>query len=549
MERVLAANGLELAGLPEGKRIAWIRVVRDEVFVTDEIWPLFLNWFHMTTKEQIVRRELLFREGEAYTEARIDETMRNLRGMGIFSLVRIVAVQVPDSDAVGVVVHTRDRWSLRLETDFSASTILDQLVVTGTERNFLGRNQALSVELDLLPFNHAFTQGYESRRVAGSTVRLTETAGAIFNNKSGNAEGATGSVQLGEPFYNLKQQFAWTASGAFDDYVARQSRLRKLRTYPEAATGPDMPVAQRAWRQRNATGSLIASYRVGELFKQTWSGGFDYRSVHSHTIAETMLPAALRDAFVLHVLPRQRTEVGPIFTYDILLPEFMRFQNLATFGQTENVRIGPSASLTVRTPLRAFGSSTNSYVFTSTVGYILAPAGFLLEGSVAGRTRYENQQLVDQRFSALVRGATPVLFRSFRVVSRVALIARRHDTANTYVALGASDGLRGYTSAQIAGYGASSLLANVEIRTLPIEWEAVHVGGVIFYDTGTVYNQLAQLRMHRAVGVGLRVLLPQLNRTPFSFDAATRLDPSFRIVPTIEDGQVTPLTASEDPLP
>src|ERR1700709_1547748 len=133
MERVLRAHQLELAELPEDKRIAWIRVVSDDVFGEDEVWPLFLNWFHMTTKEQVVRRELLFAEDGPYHEARIEESMRNLRGMGIFALVRIGAVKTADPNAVGVVVHTRDLWSLRLETDFKASTIFDTGSLIATE--------------------------------------------------------------------------------------------------------------------------------------------------------------------------------------------------------------------------------------------------------------------------------------------------------------------------------------------------------------------------------------------------------------------------------
>jgi hypothetical protein len=264
-----------------------------------------------------------------------------------------------------------------------------------------------------------------------------------------------------------------------------------------------------------------------------------------------MLEPALRADFTRLVLPRERRELGPLFSYEILIPQFTKFVNLASYGVTENVRVGPYAALTARAPLRAFGSDTNSWVFSSTVGYILTPAGWLLQTNVVGRTRYEKDQLVDQRFEALVRGATPVLFHWLRLVARVTLDARRNDTAKTFVTLGASNGLRGYESQAFAGTGASTLLANFEVRTLPIKWQAVQVGGVLFYDTGSVYGRFDSARMHHAVGVGLRVLLPQLNRTPFSIDGGRWTDPDYTsqypIIPTIKDGQVVPLTAVEDP--
>ncbi|MDB4973171.1 MAG: hypothetical protein JWN48_1512 [Myxococcaceae bacterium] len=550
MERVLRDNKLELVGLPEGKRIAFIRVVSDDVFVKDEVWPLFLNWFHMTTREAVVRRELLFQKGGAYEEARIEESMRNLRGMAIFALVRIVAVKTEDPDAVGVVVHTRDLWSLRLETAFATSTIVDQATVRLTERNFLGRNKAPSVEFDYLPRNFSLSQSYVARRVWGSTVQLGESAGIVFNNKTRHAEGSVWGLTVGEPFYNLKQRFSWTAKFNYLDSVVRNLKQRQYVTFVDPENGADGPHANRVYRRKRGTGSVLGYLRFGEYYKQSWGFGLDYRSLKAKANRETMLVPQLEEYFDQHILPRQRTEVGPTLSYDILMPEFARFQNLGTYGQTENVRIGPSASLAARAPLKAFGSNTNSWVFSSSVGCVLAPAGFLIEANLYGQTRYENLRLVDQRLDVLLRGATPVLFRALRLVARATWTARRHDTTNSFVALGAADGLRGYTSNQIYSItpGASSVLANFEIRTLPIEWQAVHVGGVLFYDAGTIYNAASELRMHYAVGLGLRVLIPQLNRTPFSLDAAARFDPPFRIVPTIKDGQVVPLTAAEDPV-
>jgi hypothetical protein len=545
MQRVLQRAGLSLAELPEGKRIAWVRVVRDEVFVEDEVWPTFLNWFHGTTREDVVRRELLFAEGEPYTEARIEESMRNLRGMAIFALVRIVAVRTDDTRTVGVVVHTRDLWSLRAETGFEASTIVDQFTLRLTERNFAGRNKAVSAEFVLLPRSYKLKQQYYARRVWGSTVQLQETAGIVFNRDRKKAEGSTWNVQVGQPFYNLKQRFSWSSRVTYDTLVVRYLDQRRILQLPDPADDPDGPYAQQVFRQRYLTGYALGYLRLGERFKQTWSLGWDVRAVQNRATAESMLVPALRETFDAF-LPRDRTESGPLFQYDILIPQFARFVNLTSYGQTENVRVGPNAQLSVRAPLRAFGSDTNSWVFAAGVGWVLAPAGFLLEASVEGRTRYERSELVDQRFQALLRGATPVLLRSFRVVSRVALDARRSDTARTFVSLGSSNGLRGYTSNKFSRRGANKLLANFEVRSLPIEWQAVHVGAVLFYDTGSVYTALSTLRMHHAVGLGLRVLFPQLNRTPFAFDGGLGADPPFRFVPTLKGRQVVPMTATED---
>ncbi len=548
----LARLGLTPADGPlEGKRIAWVRIASDDVFVEDEVWPLWLNWFHWTTRESIVRRELLFQEGGSFENARIEETMRNLRGMGLFSIVRIVAVQVDDPNAVGIVVHTRDLWSLRLETGFNASTIVDQFNARLIERNFLGLNQQLGVNINLLPRTYSLAQEFTTRRVAGSTVRLEQTAGVIFNREQNRAEGSTWLLRAGEPFYYLRQKWAWTAAGSYTTQVIRQLQRKQIAAFPSAMEDPDGPYARRVWRQQNATAGLAGYRRIGEQVKNTFGLGWDFRYRHSAPNRETMLVPELNDYFDTRVIPRERQESGPLLSYDMFTPTYVTFENLATFGQSENVRVGPAFTLSSRVPLRSLGSNDNSWVVDAIAGYTLAPAGFLLDARVEVVGRLERDKLVDQRVIAQLRGASPILFKAFRVVGRVNWDARRDDTLNTFVTLGSSNGLRGYKSQELYGIGASRILTNLELRSVPfIAWQAVHVGAVAFWDMGSVYEKKGSLQMAHAVGLGLRLLFPQLNRMPFSFDAGAALDapgdPSFRLVPTIKDGQVVPLTAIED---
>jgi hypothetical protein len=547
-ERLLEASGLSEALLPEGKRIAWVRIVRDDVFVKEEVWPLFLNWFHMTSRDEVVRRELLFAPGESYQNARVEESMRNLRGMGTFALVRIVPVATDDPRAVGVVVHTRDLWSLRLESSFNLTSQADQFSLNLSERNLLGRNKTLTATFDLEPMRYSLGALYFSRRVLGSSLRLEESAGIIFNSERNKPEGSIWSLDFGHPFYNLRQRWAWTLSFDYANQVIRRLVKGHHSTFPTYdPTNPEGPYANRVWRQKVLSTALSGYLRVGERYKQTWAVSFDVRNLATQVLDETELPPELADRFRREAMPRERREIGPAFSYEIVTPTFKTFENLSTYGQSENVRVGPYASLSMRAPLTAFGSNRTSFVFTSGAGFVLAPRGFLLEARVSGRTRHENKTLVDERMEGLIRGATPVLFRAFRFVARAAIEARKNDSANTFVTLGANNGLRGYPSQRLNGTGASRMLANFEIRTLPLEWQAVHIGAVVFYDVGSVYTKLSTLTPHHAIGIGLRVLFPQFNRRPFSFDGGMSFDPNFRFEPTIASEQVVPLTASEDP--
>jgi hypothetical protein len=544
-QRVLDRLGLVPAAAPEGRAIAFIRVVRDEVFVEDEAIPTWLNWFHVTTREQVVRRELLFEQGGAYQDARIEETMRNLRGMGIFAFVRIVAVQTRDPGAVGIVVHTRDLWSLRLETSFNATTFIDSLLVRATERNLFGYNKAVGADVTLQPKSYTLGQNYYARRVLASGIALNERAAVVVNRASQNVEGQLGQLWLGAPFYSLKQRLAYHVDGAFDRRVVRLLQGDQLLRYRPEDAAADAPYALAAYRQRFATGTAAVQVRVGTQVKHTWSVGWDVRALEAHAIAETQLPDELRADFERDVLPRQRTESGPTTSYELFTPTYATLTHLSTYGMSENVRIGPRLATTLRLPRRSFGASIASSVVSGTLGYTLAPLGGYADLSITGIGRYESERWVDQRLQAVLRLASPV-FGVFRLVTRLELDLRRRDTFNTFVALGASNGLRGHVARSVAGRGMSMGLGNVELRTLPIAWQAVHVGGVLFYDVGSVFPNAQHITLHHAVGVGVRLLFPQFNRYPFSFDAGLAADRDFGFVPTISSGQVVPLTAIEE---
>ena len=53
--------------------------------------------------------------------------------------------------------------------------------------------------------------------------------------------------------------------------------------------------------------------------------------------------------------------------------------------------------------------------------------------------------------------------------------------------------------------------------------------------------------LYHAIGLGIRLVFPQFNRAPFSFDGGFSFQPQFDWVPTITAGQVVPITAIEDP--
>ena len=82
---------------------------------------------------------------------------------------------------------------------------------------------------------------------------------------------------------------------------------------------------------------------------------------------------------------------------------------------------------------------------------------------------------------------------------------------------------------------------------MPLVLASIHVGAVLFYDVGSVYKELARAPIAHAVGGGLRVLFPQLNRTPFSVDLGWALEkPGYSLQFSYGTEQVVPMTPADD---
>lgn len=534
---VLDADGLEVDPNPEGKRIAYVRIVRDEVFVKGEVFPLWFNLFHVRTRERIVKRELLLGVGDAYVDERIEESMRILRRMGIFALVRIVAVRTADPDAVGLLVHTRDIWSLRLETKFNISSQINSLNISLTERNVAGLGHEATIPFSLRPDTWTISESYGTRRTFGYPVAVGESGGVIFNRDSNRPEGGFGSVGLRKPFYNLAQRHSFSLSGSYSTRIRRQLANGVAQAwFPD---GQDEAAGVRVWRQQNISGRVAYAMRSGDKRRHTVTISLTASDRQVEPVAESAVDSSLHAAFLDEVPPPARREIGPRVTYGMFVPRYKVFTNLDTYGQSENVRLGPFAEVSFFAPLKLLGSTVEARTAALSVGWTWAPMGGLIRISGGPRTRWQEGVWSDHRVSATVRTASPMV-GPVRFVARSRLSMRWEDTTNGQVSLGSDNGLRGYPSDHLIDFGANWFLTNFEVRTKPIEWRAVHIGGVAFYDMGSVFESFGEMRLTHGFGIGLRVLFPQLNRDPWTLDAGFP-DDSFRAVPTLRSSQVVPM--------
>lgn len=545
---------------PEGKRIAKIRIVSHDVFADDEFWPTFLNVFHWKTKEDVIARELLFEAGQPWSQARIDESTRKLRDQIIFALVRIVPVRPVETDgiaadpnSVDALVFTRDLWSLRLESSFSfTGGLIDELVLTLIERNLLGRNVQAALSFELQPKTVSLGDRFVDRRLFGSRWQLSQSFDLVFSRDSGGLEGTRGGLAIGVPLWDLRPRWGFELSAAWDDTVGRQLSGRDILTY-DSDTTPEDDRIPRIWNQTLLKVSLAGSRQLGndDLIQRLGFGYTIYSSRYTPHEDTGLGPSnPLYQRFEDDVLAPSRTQLYPYLRWQMFTPTWVTFNDLAAFGLSEDVRVGPSLDLFFAAPLEAFGSDQDALNWEASAGLVLAPFigndRALLDLALSLKGRLQLGQVIDQGYRVRLRTASP-RFVLGRVVVAADLESKVADSYRTLVALGGDNGLRGYASQAFYGFGADRLRVNLELRTPPAVLGSVHIGGVLFYDVGGVGDGPARLDIHHALGLGLRILLPQFNRFAFRFDLGFPLDSDHvTVLLTIGSTQAVPLTTLED---
>src|SRR5687767_5244721 len=168
---------------PEGKVIERVDIVVLDVFDEHDPVPDFVNIFHAMSRKSVIRHELLFREGQKYVGARVDESARNLRSLDQqLSLVLAVPLRGSTPGRVRVLVIVKDIWSLRLNNEFSVSSTggLQSLSLQPSEQNLAGLHTVLAAEFRLRPDKYSLGGLVGQRRILGTRLLASVSAALVY---------------------------------------------------------------------------------------------------------------------------------------------------------------------------------------------------------------------------------------------------------------------------------------------------------------------------------------------------------------------------------
>lgn len=467
------------------RRIREIRVYISNIYTDEEAeestWANHTNRFHITTRESVIRTQLLFKEGDILDEDLLEASERSLRGFKFLNKAEVKMVPV-DEHTVDVEVRTTDAWSLTPGLDIKGGGGLATVAVHLMELNLLGKGKKL------------FLEGiYESD--VGTTMNYGYSDYQLFGSRwIGTARYKDGPlveslfVQARLPLYSPDSKWSYGVSAYTADKI-----IRKFEDGEESSRFSQEQVQANAYIKR----SYGPRYKKTNLKLQLNYKKADYADLG----VETTEP-----------IPPDQANLTPSVTIDTQNIEWKKFKYLNKMGITEDNWLG--------------------YNYGGKLGYgIPLEDGFeLWDTRVFGKynTTFSNKQLLKLKAdvnSEIVRNTVTLAsaryyhtFSKHTVATRLATKIGNDLDASRQFTLGADSGLRGYPARQFTGE--KLMLLNLEDRQF---WGKVSLGikidlgTVVFIDAGNAWKEEEDMdlsELNWSTGFGFRLGFSNLPKQP-----------------------------------
>jgi|HubBroStandDraft_1064217.scaffolds.fasta_scaffold11086_5 hypothetical protein len=510
---VLSSRHLVRERKPEGKIIERIDVAPLDVFERRDPLPAWLDVFHATTHRSVISREMLLHEGERYQQTLVDETLRNLRALPQLSLVLVVATAGTAPDRIGVVIITKDVWSLRASWDIVATPGgIEELDLEPTETNLFGTHQTVRALAVYEPSAYTFGVGYTIPRLDVSRIAVLADAEVMVNRASGSPEGSYGSLTAGQPLYSGLAHWSWDAVVQWEDVVTRRYVNAQLSDYVDPTTNLLVPYQYR-------TDFYGAQYELTRSFgwntKQdfTFSAGIN-RAVY-RVPATGLNPIAVAD-FIRDRVPMSDTSVGPSIRYRTYTKRYLRVIDFDSLALQEDYGLGHDIVLRAAPSFRALGGSRNVVDVYAAAQYTFAIRDGLFRVSLSSDNGIEPSQISDAVVTPWAHLVTPTIGKLGRIVVDGGLEYRWRNYLKAQEIVGGDDRIRGFPTNYFVG--PDMLAYSVELRSRPVEILSCQLGAVAFYDVADAFNGFSQFEPYQSTGVGFRALFPWLDRVVFRGD-------------------------------
>lgn len=448
----------------------------------EDIWVGRLaNHLHASTREAVIRRVLLFAEGEPVRERRIRETERLLRALPFVKQARIDPVVQPDGSVLAVV-KVRDAWTTQLTVGYSHVGGQHAMNLGLDEKNFLGSGKSVTYDLSKDHERSTWGLAYGDPQLFGSRWTLAAHTQYL-------TDGFARSIQLERPFYALDTP--WSTG------LALSQSHSSLYLYDQGLQVFQVPFVQNEVR-------LSGAWLLKASEDRVWRGGllFKRQDTSYGLITQTNLLSTLPAP----VLTDRRLR-GAGVTLSTQEDAFEEFENLAGMDSPEDYNLAWTGELELGSYSRACGSTLNAPFFKVQLakGWSSSSENLTLFTASWDGRRPANG-LEDSRLAlSLVRYHK---LTEHQILAGLVSLdrARRPDPEHWYY-LGGDQGMRGFPNQLHPGDARWQASFDYRYLTEQRWWGLVRLGYSAFVDLGSVRRLDGQgwSRTYSDVGVGLRL--------------------------------------------
>ena len=438
-----------------------------------------VNGLHISTHDETVRQQLLFRSGEPFHRRVLDETERVLRGQRYLNEASVTVVRYNDDNTVDVEVRVHDVWTLSPGFSFGRKGGENNTRLKFEDTNFLGMGKQIGMARSSDVDRTAWRLTYVDPHLLGSWWTLSSAYSSM-------SDGSEKALALARPFYALDSRWGANVGASDEDSaISRYSLGKRLERYNMQE------------RQFEFGGGISSGLHDGWTVR--YLGGFRYDAREF----------AIRPNEPGVALPDDRTVAYPWVGVEVIEDNYLSTRNLDQIGRTEDVYLGRSARLEAGFASTAFGSTRDAFIINGELqaGRDLDRGRYLIH-TLGWHGRLEEGSLADGVLDASSRLYLRQSERSVFFASVTASLTSNLDPEKQLL-LGGDNGLRGYPLRYQAGK--TNALLTLEERFYS-NWQPLklfNVGAAVFFDAGRAWGQdeyaAAPSGVLKDVGVGLRL--------------------------------------------
>lgn len=485
-----------------------IRVEIRDIFDGPELAGFYrtVNNIKISTKVDVILRELLFKVGDPLDKFLLEESERNLRRLPFLRRVSIIPITVDGGKSVDVIVSVQDTWTLFPQISFSTGSGSDKKSIGLAETNVLGYGKRLEALYADDEGREKIEAVWDDRRVMGTYQRLL--LGNYYR-----SDGFRSVTYYGRPFRSFTDEYSWNINGDFSDLVGRlfeNSEERFIyRNRHEEAEARYVFAFGDADKLLHRVG--LGYEFINDEFEQADEEDFEDVDVDPDSVSQD--PALLAD---------DRRFSGPFIAYNRIIPDFISLNYVDRFERVEDFNLGNDFSAKINLAPEALDSKEDTLLLSlgDSDGFRFSPTSFL-RGELGLGTR-----LNDVGFSnTLVRGELKyynVLGSKYlgdtyigkhTIAASLSLDYGDDLDLDREFLLGADNGLRGYSTRTFTGD--KRLIINLEERFHIVEdlFRLISIGGAFFIDGGgTTTNDFGEIisnNFYSDIGFGLRFGFPR----------------------------------------